>query len=99
MKPKTTKENVQVTQVNRSMQGKEILEKIVHIKKQKKEQIKDTLKLKQQEQVSVFAAAKAAVFFRGRFPQLKVYKSAQSVTAYLVLFIAKQSAKMKTAKH
>ena len=81
------------------MQGKEILEKIVHIKKQKKEQIKDTLKLKQQEQVSVFTAAKAAVFFRGRFPQLKVYKSAQSVTAYLVLFIAKQSAKMKTAKH
>ena len=84
------------------MQGKEILEKIVHIKKQKKEQIKDTkdtLKLKQQEQVSVFAAAKAAVFFRGRFPQLKVYKSAQSVTAYLVLFIAKQSAKMKAAKH
>ena len=58
--PKVNKENVRVTQVHGSMEGKEILEKVTAIKedKTKKEQAKKEKKSNQQHQIEIFFKCK-----------------------------------------
>ena len=58
--PKESKENIQVTQVHGSMEGKKILEKVSAIKKDKakKEQAKKERKCKQQQQIEPFFKCK-----------------------------------------
>ena len=58
--PKVNKENVRVTQVHGTMQGKKILEKVSVIKedKAKKEQAQKERKYKQQQQIEPFFKCK-----------------------------------------
>lgn len=58
--PKPNKENVRVTQVQGSMEGKKILEKVSEIKeaKAKKEQLKKDKKSNQQQQIEAFFKCK-----------------------------------------
>ena len=60
VKPKTPKDNVRVTQVHGSMEGKQILEKVAEIKRDKleKEKSKENVKLKHQEKMSAFHRCK-----------------------------------------
>ena len=58
--PKVNKENIQVTQVHGSMEGKKILEKVSTINEDKaqKEQAKKERKYKQQQQIEAFFKCK-----------------------------------------
>ena len=58
--PKVNKENIQVTQVHGSMEGKKILEKVSAINEDKaqKEQAKKERKYKQQQQIEAFFKCK-----------------------------------------
>ena len=67
------------------MEGKQILVKLAGIKKQEKEKIKESLKLKQQKQ-KLFTGAKVTAFVRNVLVQLKVCSSIKSVSVYFVWF-------------
>ena len=62
IKPKAAKENIRITQVHGSMEGKQILERVSEIKKEKleKEKAKENLKAEQQARTSAFYRCKTS---------------------------------------